>query len=92
MLFRSEGVGRLLNDLRSLLENGGKIFTVDPIITNSSTPLAKWFAMNDRGQYVRDASALEKLFSNNGFEVEYELKSKQFRIPLDTIEITAWPK
>jgi hypothetical protein len=74
---------------RSILDKDSILFTVDPIITDSSSKIAKWFAKNDRGQYVRGTNAMRFLFKDSGFEPTIKIKRNQFNIPLDTIEISA---
>jgi cyclopropane fatty-acyl-phospholipid synthase-like methyltransferase len=82
-------IQQLLNNLRSVLQPGGTIFSVDPTITSKSSRVAKWFAQNDRGQYVRSPEILESLLETNGFTAKIALKSGEFRMPLDTVEIKA---
>ena len=43
------------------------------------------------GKFLRSPKDLEKIFRNLGFDLKIEVKTKQFRIPLDTVEITARP-
>jgi len=74
---------------RSILDKDSILFTVDPIITESSSKIAKWFAKNDRGQYVRGINDMSSLFKDTGFEPTIKVKRNQFKIPLDTIEISA---
>jgi len=74
---------------RSLLNNNSLLFTVDPVIITGTGKVAKWFAENDRGQYVRNPKELIALFEISGFKPSYQIRKNQFRIPLDTIEITA---
>lgn len=84
-------VRTFLENCRKVLGSNSTLFTVDPVIVESSTIIARWFANNDRGKYIRTPRMLEDLFKKNGYEVSIEVKSKQFRIPLDTVEITAKP-
>ncbi len=86
-----EAASTLLKEVHQTVEERGYLFTVDPTITNETKRIAKWFANNDRGQFVRSEKELFKLFSRNGFEIEAQVKRNQFRIPLDTIEIKAIP-
>ena len=79
----------MLQQCLSVLPKGSKIFSMDPIITESSSRGAKWFAENDRGQFIRKPKELIMLFEKSGFEPSYQVRKNQFRIPLDTIEITA---
>ena len=82
-------VCNLLEGLRPFISSGGRLYTVDPVITEASNRIAIWFAKNDRGKYLRVPLELEKLFKKCGYTPKIELKQKQFRIPLDTVEITA---
>ena len=81
----------LLQETHKTIQGEGSLYTVDPIITANSSHIAKWFARNDRGRFVRDEKEIYTIFKRNGFKCEMEVKQKQFRIPLDTIEICATP-
>jgi len=78
-----------LTGCRSILNKNSLLFTVDPVIISGTGKVAKWFAENDRGQYIRNPKELIALFEKSGFKLSYQVKKNQFRIPLDTIEITA---
>lgn len=78
-----------LTGCRSILDKNSLLFTVDPVIITGTGKIAKWFAENDRGQYIREPKKLIMLFEKSGFEASYQVRKKQFRIPLDTVEITA---
>jgi SAM-dependent methyltransferase len=78
-----------LTGCRSVLNKNSLLFTVDPVTIADTGKVAKWFAENDRGQYVRNPKELIALFEKSGFEPSYKIRKNQFRIPLDTIEITA---
>jgi SAM-dependent methyltransferase len=80
-----------LESCRSVLDKDSLLFTVDPVIVNDTSSIARWFAMNDRGKFVRKPEQLEKMFRHAGFSPKVEIKKKQFRIPLDTVEILALP-
>ena len=86
-----EEVTQFLRNCRAVLDEDSTLFTIDPVITDGSTRIAKWFANNDRGKFLRSPKDLEKIFINLGFDLKIEVKTKQFRIPLDTVEITARP-
>jgi cyclopropane fatty-acyl-phospholipid synthase-like methyltransferase len=81
----------LLKEVHDTIQENGSVYSVDPIITKDTTQIAKWFAKNDRGRFVRSEKDLLKLFTANGFELEINIKRNQFRIPLDTVEIKATP-
>ena len=78
-----------LTGCRSILNKNSLLFTVDPVIIAETGKIAKWFAENDRGQYIREPKELIILFEKSGFQTSYQVRKNQFRIPLDTIEITA---
>ena len=81
-----------LESCRSILEKESLLFTVDPVIVKDTSPVARWFAENDRGKFIRNPDQLEKMFQQVGFTVEVAVRKKQFRIPLDTVEILAKPE
>jgi predicted TPR repeat methyltransferase len=78
----------MLNSCLQILPNGSQIFSMDPIINDSTSRGAKWFAENDRGKYVRSAEQLESIFHGKGLKPIITIKRKQMRIPLDTVEIS----
>lgn len=80
-----------LKNCREILSSSSSLFTVDPVIVEDTTLIARWFANNDRGKFVRSPEKLTELFTNNGFEAKITVKKKKFRIPLDTVEILAKP-
>jgi len=81
-----------LESCRSILEKESLLFTVDPVIVKDTSRVARWFAENDRGKFIRNPDQLEKMFQQVGFTVEVAVRKKQFRIPLDTVEILAKPE
>lgn len=76
-------------NLSSVLNTGSKVVSLDPIIDSKSTNLAKWFAKNDRGPYIREPEGYEKIFNINGFSIAFEITRNSFRIPYDLLLITA---
>jgi predicted TPR repeat methyltransferase len=80
---------QLLKICKLVLGKGGVLFSVDPVITQNSSSIARWFAQNDRGKFVRSPEHLESLLLKSGFSVQVVNKSNEFRMPLDTIEISA---
>jgi cyclopropane fatty-acyl-phospholipid synthase-like methyltransferase len=81
---------KLLSMLSNLLDSGSSIVSVDPVIIDTTSAIAKWFAKNDRGKFLRSPSEMESIFKSYGFELEMICKSNQFNIPLDTLEILAY--
>jgi SAM-dependent methyltransferase len=79
----------MLDNCLSVLPSGSQIFSMDPLVSSTSTKLAKWFAKNDRGKFVRAPEEIEPFFTSKGIQVEFQAKTNQMRIPLDTLEITA---
>lgn len=82
-------VKALLANCLQVLPSGSTLFSVDPAISSKTGAVARWFANNDRGQFVRSPEELGELVENGGFKVEVMSQTKQFRIPLDTVEIRA---
>jgi hypothetical protein len=78
----------MLDHCLKILPVGSKIFSMDPTISKSTSNAAKWFAMNDRGNYVRTSEELERILVEKGLKPSIELTRGQMRIPLDTVEIT----
>lgn len=80
---------KLLKVCKLVLGQESVLFSVDPVITQNSSLVASWFAKNDRGKFVRSPEHLEFLLTSSGYQAKLELRSNEFRIPLDTVEITA---
>jgi SAM-dependent methyltransferase len=79
----------MLDHCKSVLPKGSQIISMDPVITSRTKKIARWFAENDRGKFVRTPEELENIFHFKGFELRLEVKTAQMRIPLDTIETIA---
>lgn len=82
-------LGNLLDSCRNNLSHGSKIFSMDPVISKDTSMPARWFAKNDRGKFVRHPNDTVRLFKEKGFEVNFQIKKNQMRIPLDTVEMIA---
>jgi len=78
----------MLQNCIKVLPKDSQIFSMDPIITESSSKGARWFAENDRGKYVRTYQQLENIFLRNKVVPTITIKKRQMRIPLDTVEIS----
>jgi len=79
----------LLSNCSEILPVGGLLFSVDPVIVRDSSVVARWFANNDRGKFVRSPEELDFLLRKFGFKTQIHTYKNQFRVPLDTIEITS---
>ena len=77
-----------LNELSNNVEPGTILQALDPIVDESSTVLASWFARNDRGRFLRSEDEMRKLFSNNGWSISLKVSKNRLRIPYDIIECT----
>jgi trans-aconitate methyltransferase len=80
---------KTLENLNEVLEPGSKIVSLDPIIDEQTSSLASWFALKDRGKYIRTVNEYTEIFWSQGFEIDFEIKRKQFRIPYDLLLLTA---
>jgi O-methyltransferase involved in polyketide biosynthesis len=78
---------QLVDNLESIMDRSSCLISVDPSIEKDSTPLARWFANNDRGKFVRSGSDLSKFFDSSRFDKQLERKKRMFHIPLDTNEL-----
>ena len=76
----------LLSEFFDLYGSTAHMISVDPVIEVTSKPIARWFAENDRGEYVRSANKMKDIVKSLGLRIEFEVKTREFRIPLDTIE------
>jgi SAM-dependent methyltransferase len=76
-------------NVASVVAPGSKLVSLDPVIDSKTTKLAKWFARNDRGQYIREPEMYAETFKKYGFSIKYEITRNSFRIPYDLILITA---
>ena len=79
----------LLSNCAEILPVGGLLVSVDPVIVRDTSMVARWFANNDRGKFVRSPEELDFLLRKFGFKTEIATFKNQFRVPLDTIEITS---
>ena len=79
----------VLENLNHVLPVGGKVVSLDPVVDSKTTRMASWFARNDRGQYLRNASLYQSMFMECGFQMDYEITRNDFRIPYDLILMSA---
>lgn len=77
-------VRSLLTHIRSNFPNS-TLISIDPTYDSETSKVAKWFALNDRGEHVRDVDSALNLFDANFFDVTYSIRRDIFRIPLDTL-------
>ena len=82
-----EQLFKMFSNLYRYFPSAAKIFSVDPTIVPSSSRVARWFANNDRGRYIRDPEGLSRILRETGFESKASLASNSFNIPLDTVEL-----
>ena len=68
----------LFSSLGQLLNSGGRILSLDPIITKETNFLAKFFILNDRGIFIRDDIQYKALASK--FNIKENIQN-QFWLP-----------
>jgi SAM-dependent methyltransferase len=73
-----EQTSEMLTNLRDFMPRSCTLFTVDPTITGSSTDVAKWFARNDRGQFIRDPKSLVGLLEKMVLAVSLRFTRSNF--------------
>jgi len=71
----------LLRNLKDMNAPGSTIFSVDPTVDSDTTPIAKWFAKNDRGKFVRTPSELSTIFKRSGLEADIYVSRDNFEFP-----------
>jgi SAM-dependent methyltransferase len=87
-----EQVGQVLHNLYHSTEGELTISSIDPIVTQDSSPFAVWLAKNDRGPYLRSEQDFLTLYSVHGFDAETEIHRNQMRIPGNIISVKAKKK
>jgi len=78
-----------LENLSNCLPSGGKVLTLDPVIDETTTQLARWFARNDRGQFLRTPNHYQGMFAKFGFSISFKAVRNTIRIPYDQLIISA---
>lgn len=78
---------KLLSNLFEQFPVGTKFVSQDPTINFDTKRVAKWFADNDRGQYVRPSSRLESFIREARFQqIEMSVVKNSYNIPLDIVQ------
>jgi trans-aconitate methyltransferase len=75
----------LFMTLQEILPMKSSIVSIDPVITNSSTRIARWVAKNDRGKFLRTSNEIEEIVSKTKFTSNLKTFENQIRIPADTL-------
>ena len=75
----------LFGVLATLLPSGSSIVSIDPVVTNSSSRIARWVAHNDRGKFIRTPDELTEITSTLGFRSILRVFKNQIRIPADSL-------
>ena len=78
---------RLVSNLESIMNKSSKFVSVDPTITLNSSFAARWFAQNDRGQFVRPPQTLVDFFPSKIFKIDVNVQKNEFHVPLDIVKI-----
>jgi trans-aconitate methyltransferase len=77
----------LVGNLKSSMNEKSTLVSIDPTVTNSSSKVAKWFALNDRGKHVRSPEEILAFFPESQFKVNYFSSVREFNIPLDIVKL-----
>ena len=78
-------LSNLFNSLEELLPPKSSIISIDPVITDSSSRIARWVANNDRGKFIRTPKEIAELVSTTRFSTRLRTFENQIRIPADTL-------
>jgi len=73
--------------LERAMKPGSTLISADPSIEADTSGVAKWFALNDRGMFVRSHHELVSFFDSKSFKIESKTQKMKFNIPLDTVEL-----
>ena len=79
-----------LSELSKNVAPGSVLYALDPIVVESSTHLASWFARNDRGRYLRSEEYIGNLFAKHGWTTTFKVSKNRLRIPYDVIESSGY--
>jgi cyclopropane fatty-acyl-phospholipid synthase-like methyltransferase len=79
----------LLEKTSEMQQKNGLIFSMDPIIIQSTTKVARWVARNDRGQFLRTPETYAAIFQKSGYNFEYKVVKNSIRIPVDILLVRA---
>jgi len=71
----------LLNLTASVLSPGGRVISVDTCFEPTQGRISRWMSENDRGEYVREPAAFEKLAMQSFGEVEGEVLNDATHVP-----------
>jgi SAM-dependent methyltransferase len=83
---------KTLKNISAVTVSGSNIVSLDPIVDRRSSKMAKWFALNDRGKFIRTPETYADIFEKYGFDLKYEVQRNEFRIPYDLLLMTATKK
>ena len=70
-----------LANVRSVLKDGGLLFSLDGCYREGQSRFAKWMLDNDRGQFVRDEKGYEAVLGNAFEKVELAIREDYARVP-----------
>lgn len=68
---------------RKISSNGVTLYSIDPVISNETSKMARWVANNDRGKFLRTPEQIESYLDHAGFSFESRIESGLLRIPSD---------
>jgi SAM-dependent methyltransferase len=71
----------LLNLAASVLRPGGRVVSVDTCFEPTQGRISRWMSANDRGEYVREPAAFEKLALQSFDQVDGEVINDLTNIP-----------
>jgi SAM-dependent methyltransferase len=76
-----EAVIRLANLAKVALKEKGRLILVDPCFVEGQSPVARFLAMLDRGQHVRDMKGYRDLMNTAFGVVQTEIRNDLIRFP-----------
>ena len=79
----------LLAFARRFLKKGGRLVCSDPVLTEPQHPVARWFALRDRGKNVRYTEAHMRLFEASWPGAVPVIRTDLLRVPYTNITVCA---
>jgi SAM-dependent methyltransferase len=76
-----DGAHALLDLAERALRDGGRFVSVDPTLTPSQNPVARWLIRRDRGAHVRSPDGYQDLAASRFASVRLTIRTDLLRVP-----------
>jgi len=72
---------RLVTKAGLALKPGGRVVTIDPVLMDGQSPIARWLIEHDRGEHVRAPEGYNRLWLKHFQDVRQHIVSNLLRVP-----------